>query len=278
MNEEEFIPVPARDNYPQPQRSTNNFIVLLLIVISFFAGYLFFKVKNLEQKVANPQAATQQQGQQPTPKQVTLDSVKKLFTKGNIYFGDANRKVLFVEFSDPSCPFCHVAGGSDPELSKQVNPSFQYNTDGGTYNPPVAAMKKLVDEGKASFAMLYANGHGNGQLGAQAMYCANEKGKFWEVHDSLMSNKGYDLLNNKVQNDPKNIPTLVDFLGSNIDSSFLTECLTSGKYAKKLNEDQQTAQSMGYQGTPHFLINTTPFAGAQNFKSMESTVKSALGG
>jgi hypothetical protein len=33
------------------------------------------------------------------------------------------------------------------------------------------------------------------------LYCAKEKGKFWEVHDLLMSAAGFDLVNNKVKND-----------------------------------------------------------------------------
>lgn len=274
---------PVEQNYQYMQQSSrpqsNNLVVILLVVISFFAGYLFFKVKNLEQNKNTAAAAPNQQNQQaqpPPPTTVSLDAVKKLFSDGYLKFGDANRKALFVEVSDPSCPFCHIAGGKNPELSKQVGAQFQYKTDGGSYVPPLPEMRKLVDQGKASYVMIFGNGHGNGRLATEAMYCAYEKGKFWEVHDELMNNKGYDLLNNTVKNDKANIPALVNYLSSSIDSNFLTKCLQDGKYTDKIARDEQLIPQLGFQGTPHFIINTTIFGGAQNYSQMESAVKSAL--
>lgn len=251
-------------------------LVLLLIVVSFFAGYLFFKLKSIEQGTAGTTATAQPQ---PAATNISMDQLKKLFTKDYIHFGDANKKLLFVEITDPSCPFCHVAAGQDPELSGDASFSggrFKYASQGGTYVPPVTEMKKLVDEGKASMAFVYSPGHGNGELGMQALYCANDKGKFWEVHDMLMSNAGYNLLNNTVQNDKNNIPQLVDFLSNSMDSSYLSDCLTSGKYAKNLARDTQTGQSLGFSGTPHFFVNTTAFKGAYSFTDMDASVKAAL--
>lgn len=271
--------------YGRPQKSSR-LLVILLVVVSFFSGYLFLKVKSFEQAGTQPTQETQnvqtQQQQQQQPEQqpqttISLDTVKSLFKEGYIQFGNPSRKVLFVEISDPSCPFCHIAGGKNPELSKEVNSRFQYVTDGGTYTPPVTEIRKLVDENKASYVMVYGNGHGNGILATQAMYCAFENGKFWEVHDRLMTNDAYNLINNEVKNDKQNIPKLVDFLANEIDSTFLTDCLTSEKYAETLKRDEKIGPQLGFNGTPHFLVNTTIFAGAQDFKDMESAVKTALG-
>lgn len=269
--------VPAKMEEPvyvspvKPTSQPSNLLLVLLIVVSFFAGYLFFKVKNLEQ---NKNTTTAQQP--PAPPPVTIDQVKKLFSKGYTYFGDSKRKVLFVEVSDPSCPYCHIAGGQDPELSKEAGANFQYVTDGGTYKPPVTEMRKLVEQGKASYVQIYAPGHGNGQLATQAQYCAYDKDKFWEVHDKLMSKAGYDLINNTVKNDKANIPTLVSFLANEMDSNYLTSCLTTGKYEKNLTRDSQMAQTLGYQGTPHFIVNTTVFGGAQSWDTMDPVVKKLL--
>lgn len=254
----------------------NNFLVALLVVLAFVAGYLFFKVQSLEQtKTTANVTTTQPDTQQPSKPTVTIDKIKGLFASGFAKTGDANKKVLFVEISDPSCPFCHFAAGKNPELSKESG-RFQYVTDGGTYTPPVTEMKKLVDEGKASFVWLYSNGHGNGELGAQALYCAYEKGKFWEAHDLLMSNSGYDLLNTKMKNDKANIPLLVDFLSPQVDATFMKSCLESGKYADTLKRDQQLATALGFQGTPDFFVNTTNFGGAVDYKNMDATVQDAL--
>jgi hypothetical protein len=79
---------------------------------------------------------------------VTQDQVKALFTDKNLAFGDKNSKVLFVEFSDPSCPYCGIAAGKNPNLNKQAGAQFLMAKDGGTYVPPVPEIKKLVDAGK----------------------------------------------------------------------------------------------------------------------------------
>ncbi len=271
-----YTPEPEMQ-YREPRSSgPATLLVVLLIVISFVAGYLFFKVKTLEQTGTTATTTTpQNQTGKPTAT-VTLDQVKKLFANGFIHFGNTNSKLLIVEITDPSCPYCHLAGGLDPQLAKQDGPQFQYATDGGSYDPPVTELRKLVDSGKASLAFLYAPGHGNGALGMQALYCAFDQGKFWEAHDKLMSDAGYTLLNTTLQNDPKNIPQLVDFLSGAVDTNALTACLQSGKYAKALTRDTNLAPTLGYQGTPHFLLNTTMFPGAVDYSSMAPVVAAAL--
>jgi protein-disulfide isomerase len=205
-----------------------------------------------------------------------METIKSLFSDDNITFGNADSKLLFVEVSDPSCPFCHIAGGENPELSSEVGERFQYDTDGGSYVPPVREMKKLVDEGKAAFVWIYSNGHGNGELATQSLYCAKEKGKFWEAHDILMSNAGYDKINNEIKNDKANSKKLAEFLKDAVDSKFMEECLSSGKYESKIDENQSLASSIGVSGTPGFFVNTTNFAGAYSFTDMQSAVDEAL--
>lgn len=209
----------------------------------------------------------------PQASAVSLDLIKGLFKEGNIVFGDKNSKNLLVEVADPSCPYCHVAAGHNSELNNQVGDRFKLVADGGTYVAPVPEMKKLVDAGKAAFVWIYSPGHGNGEMGTKAMYCAYEKGKFWEVHDKLMTSAGYEILNNVVKNDKSKTAELITFLGSAVDSSFLKQCLDSGKYDSKLQADIAVATSLGVSGTPGFYINTTNFAGAYSWKDMVSAVQ-----
>ena len=262
--------------YSQPN---NNILYVMMGVITLFLIFITVKMFSLESKVNNTtsqQIGTTQQGQQPKKIEVKIDQVKKLFGKDYIHFGDANKKLLFVEVSDPSCPYCHVAGGKNNEVATQIGPNFQYQENGGAYIPPVPEIKKLVDEGKASFAYLYSNGHGSGTLAAQSLYCAFEKNKFWEVHDRLMTNEGYKLMNEVVANDKTKIPELVNFLSYVIDTDFLTQCLQSDKYKDSLARDEKLSPSIGYQGTPHFLVNTNMFQGAYSFKEMKTVVDKSL--
>ncbi len=221
------------------------------------------------------QAPVQQPAQpsQPQAPKVTLDTIKSLFNDKNLVYGDKNSKNLLVEVADPSCPYCHIAGGHNPELNKQVGTQFTLVADGGTYIAPVPEMKKLVDSGKAAYVYIYSPGHGNGEMGAKAFYCAKEKGKFWEVHDKLMSSDGYTLLNNTVKNDKTKSGELADFLSGVFNSADMKSCLDSGKYDAKLQEDTATAAKLGVSGTPGFFINTTNFAGAYSWKDMQASVQ-----
>lgn len=279
------MPEPVREivkNEPKrPVLETNLVLALLLIVAAFFIGRLSAQVEQLKGGGTTTAAQqntqqTQQQAQQPAQAQVSLAQIQGLEDKKNIFFGDKNRKLTFVEFSDPSCPFCHVASGNDGELNKQMGPQFTLASDGGSYVAPVKEMKKLVDAGKASFIWLYANGHGNGEMGAKALYCANEKGKFWEAHDLIMSQKGYDLMNNTVKNDKTKSGDVATFLKGVVNYNDMKSCLDSGKYDARLTQDMTLAQSMGFQGTPYFFVNTSPIVGAESFKDMESLVDAAL--
>ncbi len=249
------------------------FFIGAVLIVGLISLISFFKTSSIEKRVKTLE------GYFPTPQPtiaLTKDSLKKFFTNDFIRFGDDKRKLLIIEVSDPSCPFCHIAGGHNPELAVQVGDRFKYQSQGGSYIPPVPEIKKLVDEGKASFAIIYSNGHGNGELATQAMYCAYEKGRFWEVHDKLMTNEGYNLINEEIKNDSQNIGKLVNFLANEVDGQFLTQCLESKKYADKLIRDQQLSPSLGFQGTPHFVINGKLFQGAYSFSEMKSEIEKYL--
>lgn len=225
---------------------------------------------------ANDAAVVDNGAAPPAQATVTLDQVKGLFDSKNITFGNKNSKVLFVEFSDPSCPYCHVAAGKNPNLNKQVGTQFTMVKDGGTYIPPVPEMKKLVDAGKAGFVWLYANGHGNGELGTKALYCAKEKGKFWEAHDLLMTEAGYNLMNDDVKNDKAKSGVLADFLKSAVSVSDMKACLESGKYDSRTVDDMAIARQFGFSGTPSFFVNTENFKGAYSYKDMQVSVDKYL--
>ncbi len=256
-------------------------LVALLVVAAFALGSLYTRVKYLEKGTtsgaATTTANTTQTAAQPAPEQaVTIDQVKTAFKNSLVKFGDENKKLLLIEVADPSCPYCHIAAGKNPELNKQAGDRFKLVADGGTYVAPVLEMKKLVDSGKASFAWFYTPGHGNGEIGTKALYCAFEKGKFWEVHDKLMTAEGYTFLNDTIKNDKTKSKEVAEFLKSAMSSSDLQKCLESGKYDNRLQTDISLASALGVQGTPGFLINTTKYAGAYSYTDMKSAVESAL--
>ncbi len=252
-------------------------LMVLSIGMAFMVGVLWQKVSTLEKGgvTSGTTTATTAGAQPVAATAVNLDAIKGLFSKDLVKFGDASRKVLFVEVGDPSCPYCNAAAGEN-HTSTPVGANFKLVADGGTYTAPVAEMRKLVDAGKASFIYIFYPGHGNGEMGMKSLYCANEKGKFWAVHDLLMSDAGYNLMNNTVKNDKTQSGVIANFLKSAVDPGFLKSCLDSGKYDARLTSDQSLATSLGIQGTPGFFINATSYPGAYNWTDMKATVDTAL--
>ncbi|MDD5147661.1 MAG: thioredoxin domain-containing protein [Candidatus Daviesbacteria bacterium] len=248
--------------------------IVISVAILIAGGIIKIGPKNTATNTPTPSPQAQQAPRQPS---VTLDQVKKAFSSSAIKFGDTNKKLIVLEISDPSCPYCSIATGKNPELNKEAGDRFKLVADGGTYVAPVSEIEKLVKNGTASFAWIYTPGHGNGEMGTKAFYCAFEAGKFWEVHNLLMSAKGYDLMNNTIKNDKTKSGEMANFLSSVADSVAMKSCLESGKYDSRLKDDVALATSLGISGTPGFLINATPFTGAYSYKDMESAVKTALG-
>lgn len=257
-------------------------LVAVSISLAFFSGTLFQKVKNIEKGTTN----TVTTGQETTQPEVSIDTIKGLFDKDVIKFGNKDSNLIFVEMSDPSCPYCHIAGGHNSKLAEAVGARFKYVSEGGSYSPPVTEMEKLVKEGKASFIYIYYPGHGNGEMAMKALYCANEQGKFWEAKALVMSDAGYAIQNGAdsqgkaatvvVGNDKTKSGEMASFLKSVVDPNLMKSCLDSGKYDARLGSDQDLAVSLGIQGTPGFYINTTNFAGAYSFSDMQPVVEAAL--
>jgi protein-disulfide isomerase len=254
-------------------------IAALIIGGLFYLGSLNKKISTLEKTVGSLKTAgtgnTGDTGQPQAQPAASLDQVKNAFNKAVIKFGDDGKKVIALEISDPSCPYCQIAGGKNKELNNQ-SAQFKLVEDGGTYLAPVPEIKKLVDAGKASFALIYTPGHGKGEMGMKALYCAFEMGKFWEANDLIMSGAGYDLMNNKVGNDKIQSGVLADFLSAVVNKNNMKSCLDSGKYDSQLAADQALAEGLGVRGTPGFFINAVNFAGAISYKNMESAVNAAL--
>ncbi len=254
----------------------------VLVACLVIAGMMFVTTKDIVSSIGSIKisgsGSTEKgaQQQQPADPEITKDQLKGLFNGKNITFGKKDAKVVFVEFSDPSCPYCNIAAGKNPSFNKQAGSQFTLVADGGSYVAPVSEMKKLVDAGKASFVWIYTNGHGNGEMGTKALYCAYEKKKFWEAHDLLMSKEGYELMNGELKNDKTKSDVLAELLKSAVNANDMKSCLDSGKYDSRISEDMAISTTFGLSGTPKFLVNTEAFKGAYSFTDMKASVDKYL--
>lgn len=243
-------------------------MIILLVAGAYFLGVYKTKTEFLEKSATStPTQVDQQPPARPTT--VDLNKVKELFDGKHITFGDKNAKTIIVEVSDPSCPYCHIAGGLNPELNN-ASPQFKLVKDGGSYVAPVPEIKKLVEDKEASFIWIYSNGHGNGEMATQTLYCADEQDKFWPAHDILMTKKGYDLINETVKKDLSKANLLVAQLSKVLDAQKLQSCLDSGKYKDQPGQDMAFVQALtGGAGTPTFFVNEKIVNGAVSWSAFE---------
>jgi protein-disulfide isomerase len=149
----------------------------------------------------------------------------ELSLKGVPLKGASDAKVVLIEFSDFECPFCgQHAKGTYTDIQKQYvsNGKIQY----AFRNFPLERM------------------HPSARQAAEAGACANEQGKFWELHDSLFANqKALQLAD--IQQYAKSAQT---------DTAKFDTCMTKHLMAERVSEDLTEARRLGLNATPAFVL------------------------
>ncbi|MCF6276432.1 MAG: DsbA family protein [Candidatus Magasanikbacteria bacterium] len=223
--------------------------ILVLCTIGFFI-LLGVYVNGDNAKVdvnnnRNQQVGTEDVGN----KKIAIRSV----TKKDHIRGDKNAKVTIVEYSDLECPFC-----------KRF------------HNTMLEVMDKFDGDVKWVFRHFPLDSlHRQARAEANASECAGEQDKFWEfidlINEVTPSNDGLDL---------DKLPEYAQQVGVKNISKF-TECVESGKYDNKVNDDFLDGQKAGIRGTPYSVAigpngEMVEISGAQPFSSLEQTINSLL--
>jgi protein-disulfide isomerase len=147
--------------------------------------------------------------------------------------GSDTAPVTIVEFSDFECPFCSRA----VETLQQVQ-------------------KKYGDNVRIVFRDYPLFSHRTAKRAAEAAHCADEQGKFWEMHDRLFSKGG-----------PLSDADLYRFAGqAGLDHDKFDQCLASGKYKEAWKPSQEEGTRVGVSSTPSFFINGRMIVGAAGYE------------
>ncbi len=141
--------------------------------------------------------------------------------------GDTKAPVTIVEFSDFQCPFCK-------RFYDQVLPSLD---------------KEYISTGKVRlvFRDYPLEFHKNALPAAIAANCAQEQGKYWQVHNFLFEHP--DKL------DTVNMLSSADEL--NLNREKFEKCVNDKTKEAEINKDFQDGQLYGVRGTPSFFIGKT---------------------
>ena len=87
---------------------------------------------------------------------------------------------------------------------------------------------------------------------AEAAYCANDQGKFWEYHDMVFNNWAGENLGNFSDQ------RLIAFAENiDLDTDAFKQCFNRNTYKSQVLQDAAYGQQVGVSGTPSFLVNDT---------------------
>lgn len=176
---------------------------------------------------------------EPKPEKVNVS------TDDDPYFGPDNAKVVIVEFSDYTCPYC-------AKFANEVEPKIRQN-----YGD------------KVKFVFRDFPVHGDmAYKAAEAADCAGEQGKYWEYHQLLYQNQRKWISNTTL------LYTYAEQLGLNVTA--FKACLNSDRYREEVRKDQQDGVKYGVTGTPTFFINGKKYVGYMPYEQFAKLIDEEL--
>ena len=146
--------------------------------------------------------------------------------------GNAAARVTVVEVSDYHCPFCR-------RQMLQTVPQL---------------MSEYVNSGKVRYVFVdypIAQLHPDAFKSHEAAACADDQGKYWQMHDLLFTMSP--------ARDAEQLTAQADRLG--LDIAKFKACLAGGTHAAEIRDSVARMQQLGVGGTPLTLIGITPPAG-----------------
>jgi protein-disulfide isomerase len=158
--------------------------------------------------------------------------------------GRVGAAVTIVEFGDFQCPYCKQAA---------------------------ASMRTILARHPQDVRLVFRNLplskiHPNATIAAQAAVCADQQGKFWEMHDAMYEDQNSLAVDGLKQTAAR--------LG--LDAARFASCLTDGSSAQVLGADGQAARDLGLTGTPYFFINGRPIDGNVPVEQFDNIVADEL--
>ena len=165
-------------------------------------------------------------------------------TDGAPIRGKADAPVTLVEFSDFHCPYC-----------KRVQ----------------STLTKVLEKYPGKIRLLFRHLpldalHPQARSAAEASWCAQDQGKFWEYHDVL-----FEQAPKAAEDDLKHYAERVG-----LNTEKFASCLFQSVHHDAVQRDIDEVTKLGMSGTPAFFINGRPLSGAQPFEKFVQVIDEEL--
>jgi len=157
-----------------------------------------------------------------------LLTITKLVDGGSSIMGDSNAPITILEWGDYQCTFC-------------------YKFHQSTLN---AINEDYIKTGKVKlvFKDFPLNGP-DSILAAEAAYCAQDQGKYWQYHDELYKNWGGERTGWVTRESLERFGSTV-----NLNLGEFNKCLDEQKYQEKVISLHEFGKEVGIDATPSFLV------------------------
>jgi len=239
LDDSEFNDIKKQDNQITVNKSTYYRLIIGLIVIvgvaAFFAGSytsnlnsnqiseedLDTAIAKLELKMLQNQLSTKQ-AKQTTQEQFGPQIIRNISLDDDPMKGNPDAFITIVEFSDFQCPFC-------ARFHQNTLPQLEQN---------------YISTGKVNFVYRdfpIQSIHPNAVPAALASECADDQGKFWEMHDMIFKNQrnwqGLQIAESASLFKEYGIE-----IGLNTDE--FDSCMTSNKHLEEIQKDLKEGDSL----------------------------------
>ena len=161
----------------------------------------------------------------PQEEKITMQS---LIQNGSPIMGNPNALITIVEWGDYQCTFCYKFHQSSKDI----------------------LIEEYVNTGRINFVFrdFPLNGP-DSVLAAQASYCADDQGKYWEYHDEIYKNWAGERTGWITR---QSLDQFANAIG--LDLVQFNKCLDDKKYQQRVLENEKFGVKIGIKATPSFLI------------------------
>lgn len=240
----------ARSAATRPPSNRNFFVGVIIAIVIIGGATIAYMMKHPQSGDNGAEAQAAYAKLQANYKNM---GPPKPYTMGN-----PNAPVVIEEFADFECPVCgNYAMVTEPDVRKRI-------VDAGL------AYYKYYD-----FPLPM---HHNTQLASNAAACADEQGKFWQMHDQLYGGQDAWGLNpdgaTQVTDNPKSV-----FMGYakaiGLNTTQFEQCFDSRKYQSRVDANAAEGFRRNVNQTPTFFINGKMMPGALPYDVIKQAVDDA---
>ena len=106
---------------------------------------------------------------------------------------------------------------------------------------------------------------------AEATECASEQGRFWDYYDKIFEEQAGENVGTFGQ---ENLKRFATELG--LDTEQFNQCLDSGEYRAKVQQETTEGQQSGVRGTPSLFVNGRLIEGGADYQVLRAAIEAAL--